>query len=112
VISLRGMDPDLRPYAEYALEIARWYGLDPVVTSVFRSWAEQYQLYLRFKAGKSAWPANFPGDSAHQYGLAFDSWVEPDHQALWAAIRRYVGWYVPPGDVIHAEVPGWRDLIA
>ena len=102
------MDRRLRPHAEYAVQIANAYGIQPVITSVFRSWAEQTRLRSRWEAGQSKWPANRPGDSAHNYGWAWDSWV-PDHQmADWAAIRQYVGWEVPGNDVIHAGLPDWR----
>jgi len=108
VIAFRGMDSRLRPYADYAVRWANSAGIQPQITSVYRSWAEQERLRARYLAGRSRWPANQPGDSAHNYGWAFDSWV-PDHQmAMWAAIRRAVGWAVPDHDIIHAGLPGWR----
>lgn len=109
-IALRGMDSRLRPYAEYALELAHAYGISPVVTSVYRSWEEQTALRSRYEAGLSKWPANRPGDSAHNYGWAFDSWVPDDQMRLWADIRRYVGWIVPENDIIHAQLPEWRNF--
>ena len=107
-IALRGMDSQLRPYAEYALKLAHYYKLHPVVTSVFRGWAEQQRLRARYEAGQSKWPANRPGDSAHNFGWAFDSWVPDDEMQLWAEIRRFVGWEVFDSDIIHAQLPDWR----
>lgn len=111
MISLRGLDRGVRPYAEYALALGRYFGLDPRVTSTRRSWAQQERLYSDYKAGKSRYPAAIPGLSAHQYGLAFDSVVPPDQQAAWDAVRTYVGWQVPSNDRIHAQVPNWKSYV-
>lgn len=118
MLKLAGLHDDLRPYAEYAHEIARAYGLDPVVTSVYRSWENQLQLYQNFERCKATgqfgktreckYPANRPGDSAHNFGLAWDSWVPDADMPLWVAIRRYVGFEVPDHDRIHAQYPNWR----
>ena len=107
-IALRGLDSRLRPAAEYTLQLAQQYGLSPTITSVYRSWEQQRRLRDLYLAGNSKWPANRPGDSAHNYGWAFDSWVPDDEMQLWAAIRRYVGWEVFDSDIIHAQVPSWR----
>jgi len=108
MMQLRGLDSRVRPYAEYAHEIARYYGIDPTITSTFRSWESQDRLRKRWERGESRFPANRPGDSAHGYGWAWDSVVPASQQGLWNQIREYVGFRVPPGDLIHAEVPGWR----
>jgi len=71
VFALRGLDPDERNRAECAFKIAESYGLKPVVTSVVRGWAEQGRLRERWESGLSAFPANKPGDSAHQWGRCF-----------------------------------------
>lgn len=111
-MQLRGIDSRVRPYAEWAFRIANHYGIVPTVTSTFRSWEEQTKLRERYERGESRWPANIPGDSAHNYGWAFDSVVRPSEQDLWTAIRRYVGFEVLPNDIIHAQVPSWRDFRA
>jgi hypothetical protein len=59
-----------------------------------------------------AWPANRAGDSGHNYGLAWDSWVPDELMPDWIAWRRWQGWTVPPNDVIHAELPNWRAYVA
>lgn len=111
VISLRGLHEEIRPYAEYAHRIARYYGFDPRVTSTYRSWGQQSRLRRRYLAGESPFPANRPGDSAHNYGLAWDSVVEPRYQDAWDYIREWVGFEVPGNDRIHAQVPGWRQYV-
>jgi len=107
-IQLRGLDSRVRPYAEYTLQIARAYGITPTITSVYRSWAEQQRLRSRWERGESNFPANRPGDSAHNYGWAFDAVVPAHQQSLWDQIRAYVGFEVLPNDIIHAQVPNWR----
>jgi len=108
VIQLRGLDSRVRPYAEWAFQIANQYGIVPTVTSTFRSWEQQQQLRERYERGQSRWPANKPGDSSHNYGWAFDSVVPERQQDLWDQIRAYVGFEVLPNDIIHAQVPNWR----
>ena len=101
----------MRERAELAHRIARYYGIPTFVTSTFRSWAEQQRLRERWEQGKSRFPANVPGDSAHNFGLAWDSTTEPETQADWDYIRWWVGFDVPGNDHIHAEVPGWRQYV-
>ena len=124
MIALRGLHPELRPYAEYAVNVAKQYGLEPYVTSVYRGMDLQRKLRqnwercverglypsdARLQYGMScAYPANRPGDSGHNYGLAWDSWVPADQMATWRAIREWVGWRVPDNDQIHSELPEWR----
>lgn len=112
MIQLRGMHPALRPYAEYAHQWANYAGFRPVVTSVYRTWEEQTRLRQRWESGLSNFPANRPGDSAHNYGLAWDSWVEERHRPAWRAIREYVGFRVPENDWIHGELPNWRNYVS
>lgn len=109
---LSGLADWIRPYAEWCLAVADYYGVTVTVTSTFRSWAEQERLRRRWEDGLSPWPANRPGDSAHQYGLAWDSVVHPDLQPWWDYVRRYAGFEVLDNDAIHAQVPSWRQLVA
>lgn len=107
MIALAGLDARLRPYAERAIEYAHRLGVTVEVTSVRRSEDEQRRLYQRWLAGKNRYPVARPGESAHQYGAAWDSTVKPEHQDLWNAIRRAFGWNVPGNDLVHAELPDW-----
>jgi len=127
MISLRGMHASLRPYAEYAHQLAGSYGLNPEVTSVSRSWVEQSRLRANYDECRARglfpsaaslapgmtcrYPANEPGDSAHNFGVAWDSWVPSKQMPLWVAIRRAIGFTVPDHDPIHAELPGWRSYL-
>lgn len=122
MFQLRGLHAGLRPYAEYAIAVAHYYGIHPEITSVFRSMSEQRELRANYEQCLSSgrfgraegcmYPANRPGDSAHNYGLAWDSWVPAEHQATWNAIRRAIGFRVPDNDLIHAELPNWRSYVA
>lgn len=107
MITLAGIDPRLRAHAEATVAYAERLGLSPVVTSVRRSASEQARLLANWKAGLNKYPVAPVGQSAHQYGVAWDSTVPPDQQALWNAIRRAMGWMVPEGDIVHAEYPNW-----
>jgi hypothetical protein len=122
VIAFRGLHPTVRERAELAVSVATRYGLTVTVTSGYRSWAEQTKLRVQYEGcvaqGEAVnpnnsnpacrYPANEPGDSAHNYGFAFDSWVPEEQWWLWTYIRRWAGFRVPDNDRIHAEVPDWR----
>ena len=128
MIGLRGLHAGLRPNAEVALQIAQYYGLNPVVTSTTRTMEEQtrlranYELCLlrgrfpsndEYTPGMSCrYPANRPGDSAHNYALAWDSWVPDEQMDLWKRIREYCGFTVPDNDLVHAELPDWRTYLS
>lgn len=104
-----GLERGLIPAADGALRLAARYSIPVRVTSVRRNWAEQEELYARYRAGLAEFPANAPGDSPHQYGVAWDSTVPAAQLPLWNAIRRYFGWQLYPHDPVHAELPGWRN---
>lgn len=121
--TLGGLQAWLQPYASMTLDLHQllsggtWdvYGQQirggtrPTITSVYRSVAEQENLYDN--RATNPYPVNRPGDSAHQWGLAFDSDVPDAQQPLYRQVREYVGWRVPSNDEVHAEVPSWRDLV-
>lgn len=133
-LELSGLHPALRPYAEYTIALGRAYGLDPVVTSVSRSYADQVKLRSQYEEclktyGRTGpdlpqackYPANQPGDSSHNRWLAIDGqqgalgWdssvpVGPERD-LWTEIRKAVGWRVPENDLVHAELPNWRSYV-
>ena len=108
---LSGLHREVREAADWTLAVADHYGVPITVTSGFRSWEDQTRLYNRFRAGNSRFPANRPGDSSHNFGLAFDSTVDPSLQDWWNAVRRYVGFEVLPNDLIHAQVFNWRQHV-
>lgn len=117
-LKLAGLDREVRAAAEWCLEWAEYYGVPVTVTSGHRSWAAQEKLYRNYQQclatgqyGRTPdcqYPANAPGDSAHNYGWAFDSWTPPQYRQWWSYLRQYAGFRVPSNDWIHAEVPNWR----
>jgi hypothetical protein len=118
-MALRGLDPEVRERAELVLAWARHWSIPVNVTSGYRSFAEQTRLRRnfdrcvaerKFPGPGCRFPANRPGDSAHNFGLAFDSTVAPALQPWWTAIRIWAGFNVPSNDIIHAEVPSWRNF--
>jgi hypothetical protein len=127
-VALRGLDARLRPYAEQLVAWAMKNGVPVTVTSVYRSMSQQQALRSNYELcqrkglqgqrvsltpGMScAWPANRPGDSGHNYGLAWDSVVPAEYQSWWNEVRRAAGWHVPANDEIHAEYPDWRQLVS
>lgn len=120
MIGLRGLHVAVRAAAEAAVAAAQVRGLRLRLTSGYRPLAQQAELRDRFEKCVAAgrfpsppdclYPANRPGDSAHNFGLAFDSVLEAGDLSDWTAIREAHGFRVPSNDLIHAEVPDWRTL--
>lgn len=110
-LKLSGLHPAVKDAAEWCLDVAEYYGIPVTITSGFRGWEEQQRLRDRYEAGQSKFPANEPGDSAHNYGLAWDSWVPEEWRPAWDYIRRYIGFEVLQHDWIHAQVPNWRQYV-
>jgi hypothetical protein len=122
--SLSGLHVALRPYAEAAVKWAEDQGVHVEITSVTRTWTNQLQLYNNWELCKAAgkqytaasltqgmsceYPANPPGYSAHNYGLAWDSVVDAELQDWWDAVRKWYGWEIPANDRIHAQLPNWE----
>lgn len=120
-VALRGLQPWVRPNAQWALDVAARYGVKVTVTSVRRTWVQQNELYSRyqravangtFPSASVPYPANPPGFSSHNYGLSWDSDVAPHLRAWWAHVRTLAGFRVPANDVVHAEVPNWRSYVS
>lgn len=121
-IALSGLHEALRPAAEWCLKVADLNGIPVTITSVVRGWAEQTRLRAQYEGclargeeispanpdARCHYPANQPGDSAHNYGLAWDSWTPAEHMADWITIREMAGFRVPENDHVHAELPNWR----
>lgn len=70
---LSGLQPWLRPWAEYLLQQA---GPGVRVTSVYRSRTEQERLWRQ--RHNNPYPVAPPGYSYHEYGRAFDIVGDPD----------------------------------
>lgn len=111
-MQLRGLHPDVRAAADWAVRYAESQGVPVTITSGYRTWEEQAKLRERWLAGGSSFPANAPGDSAHNWGLAFDSWVPAPYRNFWDQVRQYVGFRTyPKTDHVHGEYPGWRGVV-
>lgn len=122
------LHPEVRARVEWLLAVAQLNGIPVQITSTGRSTARQAELRRNFElcvargaypssasygAGLSCkYPANQPGDSSHEFALAFDSTVPAEWLPAWTALRELAGFRVADenGDPIHAEVPGWREL--
>jgi len=105
--SLTDLDPELASFARDLVDAAGRAGLQPRITSTIRSHSEQRRLYNRFLAGQAGYPVAPPGQSAHEYGLAFDMVVSPmealaDVGYTWRAWGG--GWN--GSDAVHFELPG------
>jgi len=69
---LSTLDPRLAPWAKWIFAVGKFNDGRLVVTSARRSSAKQAELRSRWERGLSQIPANRPGTSLHEYGLAFD----------------------------------------
>lgn len=69
---LRTLHPGLVPWARWIYAVGKYYDGRLVVTSARRSSAKQAELRRRWEMGLSKIPANRPGTSLHEFGLAFD----------------------------------------
>ena len=102
--SFAGLEVWAIPNAQYLYRVAELSGLQPRITSVFRTRQQQGTLYERFRRGQSSLPAAPPGSSKHEIGLAWDM-VTADPQAIGNLWRSMGGrWW--PSDPVHFEVPG------
>lgn len=120
-LKLLGLEPSVKEAAEWCLEVADFYAVPVTVVSGKRSRSEQARLYRnyqqclasgRFGRTKDCmYPANPPGQSAHEYALAWDSVVEPRLMNWWAQVRRAAGFHVLENDLPHAEAPNWRAYV-
>ena len=69
---LRTLRPGLVPWARWIYAVGKQQSGKLVVTSALRSSAKQAKLRSDWERGLSKIPANRPGTSLHEYGLAFD----------------------------------------
>lgn len=102
---LSGLDPRLRPLANWWVSVLREYGQNPVITSGRRSAASQRKLYAEYLAGRNPYPVAKPGTSRHEKGMAFDLVVKDPQLVgtIWNELYPGVTvWY--PKDPVHFEV--------
>lgn len=70
--NLKTLHPQLIPWARWIYAVGKYYDGRLVVTSSRRSTRKQAALYDKWQKGQSSIPANRPGTSLHEFGLAFD----------------------------------------
>jgi D-alanyl-D-alanine carboxypeptidase-like protein len=120
-LKVRGLEPSVREAAEWCLAVADHYGVDVTVVSGARNRSEQTRLYNNYqqclRSGRFGrtkdclYPANPPGESAHEFRLAWDSSVAPELMSWWTMVRRAAGFHVLENDLPHAEAPNWRAYV-
>jgi hypothetical protein len=71
-LNLSRLDPQLKTIARNLPRVARSAGFQVRITSGWRSRQTQTKLYNDYISGKSIYPANPPGTSKHELGLALD----------------------------------------
>ena len=109
-LTLQGLQPWFRPYVDYGLEVAAYYGVRATVTSAYRSHADQARLWAN--RARNPYPVARPGGSAHNYGLAVDIVGSTPHdRAAVSSIFAHLGLRSPPGDPIHFEWAVWQNLV-
>lgn len=118
---LSGLWPPFRAVVQdYLLPWVAYYGLRGEVRSGFRSFDEQLRLYrlgrsqyqfnnrVRMRGENGAVTDAFPGESAHNYGLAID--VEGPSQREIVEVGKMLGFGTVSWDPAHLEWPNWRAL--
>jgi len=98
------LDPRFRPYAEHIHAVAAYYGLEPKITSGYRSMQEQRRLYMRRQRGENPYPVALPGRSFHNYGLAIDM-VTKNNAALGRYWQSLGGVWGGSRDPVHFQHP-------
>lgn len=104
--SLFALNPVVRPYFEWLVQVGQHLGLNPRVTSTLRSREDQARLYRDYLAGKSRFPAAPPGSSLHEHGLAVDL-VSSDNALLGAIWKHYARGFWSESDSVHYDVRTW-----
>jgi D-alanyl-D-alanine carboxypeptidase len=107
--SLRDLIPELVPWAQLLFDVCSQAGANPTITSTLRTYSQQKALYDNYVAGRSKYPADKPGTSAHEFGYAFDMSM-PWPGDLVQAGQLWVGWggkYGGQRDPVHFEYPGF-----
>lgn len=98
---LRELIPELQPYALYLTALITKYDPGARVTSVYRSYTDQLDLWNN--RARNPYPVARPGTSYHQYRRAFDVSARPEVLAWAGEVWRSWGGTVPMNDPIHFQ---------
>lgn len=108
---LNTLDRRLVPAAKWIYAYGKQFDGRLVVTSAHRSFAKQAQLRHRWETGQSKIPANRPGASLHNFGLAFDlarigidPFADPLLEYLGSVWEWLGGRYGGTNDPVHFQV--------
>lgn len=96
-VSFSGLQPWLRPWADYLLR----YFPQLKVTNTYRSYTEQLKLWNN--RHNNPYPVAPPGKSYHEYGRAWDMVGPPDQLARAGSIWRSWGGTWFERDPIHFQ---------
>lgn len=100
---MAGLNPKLATIARNLPRIAAQHGVEVRVTSGYRSRAKQAQLYKDYIEGRSIYPANPPGQSMHEKGLALDI-LSTNTQWLVSALQGVGLTWAGTDDPIHFQI--------
>ena len=103
-LNLTRIHPSLKTVARNLPKVAASQGFQVRITSGYRSRAQQAKLYNDYVTGKALYPANPPGQSAHEYGLALDI-LSTNTNALVNMLSSVGLLWAGPGDPIHFQMP-------
>lgn len=102
--NLSKIHPTLKTIARNLPRVARAAGFNVRITSGYRSYATQAKLFRDYVNGVAAYPANPPGQSKHEKGLALD--ILTDNLEGLVNLLTSVGLvWAGPSDPIHFEMP-------
>ena len=104
-LSLLSLPSDVRLAVNRARAAARARGFELVITSTFRTRAEQQSLFDQFQLGVRSFPVARPGTSRHEFGLAIDGVaIPPSRRPELVDIMRSVGFrWAGPSDTVHFD---------
>lgn len=102
--NLSRVHPTLRKIARNLPRVAAANGFNVRITSGWRSYATQAKLYRDYVNGVAAYPANPPGQSKHEKGLALDI-LSTNTDALVGLLTGVGLIWAGPADPIHFELP-------
>lgn len=102
-LNLSRIHPKLKTIVRNLPRVAASQGFEVRITSGYRSYATQAKLYRDYISGVSLYPANPPGKSAHEKGLALDV-LSTNTNALVGLLTSVGLVWAGPDDPIHFQI--------